>query len=270
MHLNRELGIPQTSDYYTEMGYANAGGRGWWKTKVIFVGLLSAPVAAYMALSNNDKSRYKTVMGNISSPPQHLIKQYYAATKSQFPYDAKMSSEQLQSLVEQLTNEYSRWGSDADSKAATVARNRKSLDKGDNKQIIAEIAAVRSWMYAINQYRAEVVKAYDKAFAREEKAAIEAEEKAARAAEAAAKTETKKPTGLPLPPLSAPIPTMSMVETGGSTIGETTLGGEPKGTSGLLQGEVNVGGKPVKKSFIGIGVGVLAAATIGYFVLRRK
>jgi hypothetical protein len=125
-------------------------------------------------------------------------------------------------------------------------------------------------MYAINQYRAEVVKAYDKAFAREEKAAIEAEEKAARAAEAAAKTETKKPTGLPLPPLSAPIPTMSMVETGGSTIGETTLGGEPKGTSGLLQGEVNVGGKPVKKSFIGIGVGVLAAATIGYFVLRRK
>jgi hypothetical protein len=61
-----------------------------------------------------------------------------------------------------------------------------------------------------------------------------------------------------------------MVETGGSTIGETTLGGEPKGTSGLLQGEVNVGGKPVKKSFIGIGVGVLAAATIGYFVLRRK
>jgi|688.fasta_scaffold73013_5 hypothetical protein len=225
MHLNRELGIPQTSDYYTEMGYANAGGRGWWKTKVIFVGLLSAPVAAYMALSNNDKSRYKTVMGNISSPPQHLIKQYYAATKSQFPYDAKMSSEQLQSLVEQLTNEYSRWGSDADSKAATVARNRKSLDKGDNKQIIAEIAAVRSWMYAINQYRAEVVKAYDKAFAREEKEARLAEEKAAASSTTTTSGSTttgNRPTGTSvMGGALSPIPSMEQVNT--TTSGESGL-----------------------------------------------
>jgi hypothetical protein len=172
-YINSELGLPVKGYFADNVSsrYLNASGRGWWKTKVIFVATLSAPLAVYMSLSNNDKSRYKTVMGSISNPPSHLIKQYYQSTKSQFPYDANMSSEQLQSLIDSLTNEYNRWGTDADSKAASVARNRKALDKGDNKQIIAEIAAVRSWMQAINDYRAEVIKAYNKAFAREEKEA---------------------------------------------------------------------------------------------------
>lgn len=258
-YINSELGIRVKQDF-ADMKYMNAGGRGWYKVKLGLVATLSAPVAAYMALSNSDKSRYKTVMGSISNPPSHLIKEYYNNTKRDFPFDANMSSEQLQTLVEKLTNEYNRWGTDADTKAAIVARNRKQLDKGDNKQIIAQIAAIRSWMQAINDYRAEVVKAYDKAFAREEKAAADAAaaaEKAAAEKAAASTTMTQNTSaGAALSPI-------------GEAQGQAGSGGIVTGPiSEAIKGDVKVGGTQVKKSYLVFGG--LALGVLGFLYFRNK
>jgi len=172
-YINSELGIP-VSGIHQGVNFSNATGSGRGRRRFV-KGLLLVGVPpvglVYVGLSQSDKKRYKEVMGNISNPPAHLVKDYYASTKAQYPFSSNMSAEQLGDLIGKLNNEYNNWDVTRDSKAGTVARNRKALDKGANKQTIAELSAVRAWMQAINNYRAEVVKAYDKAVALEEKQA---------------------------------------------------------------------------------------------------
>lgn len=253
-HINNQLGIPigHKSD---GLGFANASGRGWSRTKKIFMFAINPLAgAAYLALTPNDKSRYKTVMGNISSPPQHLVKDYYNKTKAEFPFSESMTSDQLQSVIDKLTTNYNRWDVQRDSKAASVARNRKALDKGDNKQTIAELAAVRSWMQAINDYRAEAVKAYNKAFAREEKAALDA------AAEAEKATTTSKPPigGSPasLPPNNSGITTPT-TEVGGIIDGGTSTAGDTDSKKKTMK-------------MVLYGVGSIVVVGVLYAVLKKQ
>lgn len=172
-YINSELGIP-VSGIHHGLNFVNASGGVRGRRRAVKGALLiSSPVlgAIFVSLSQSDKKRYKEAMGSISSPPSNLIRNYYSSTKSLFPYSQGMTSDQLASLIDILNNEYNRWDTDRDSKASKVAKNRKPLNKGENKQTLAELAAVRAWMQATNDYRAEVVKAYDKAVAIEEKQA---------------------------------------------------------------------------------------------------
>jgi hypothetical protein len=174
-YINSELGLPVKGYFKDAVSsrYMNASGRGANKAKKAFLFRVS-PVAflVYNSLNNSQKKRYKEVMGSASNPQSSLINHYEKdIIKPKYPFNSNMSSETLQAIVEELTKEYSRYDIDRDSKAAAVAKNDKKFSVSPNRELIADLQRVRGMMQAINDYRADVVKAYDKAFAREEKAA---------------------------------------------------------------------------------------------------
>jgi len=248
-YINMELGIP-LSGIHQGINFSNASGSGRGRrraVKGILLVALPPAGAVYVALSQSDKKRYKDAMGSISNPPSNLIREYYSSTKSQFPFSYTMSSEQLESVINSLNAEYGRWDSDRDNKAGKVAKNRKAMDKGENKQTLAELAAVRAWMQAINDYRAEVVKAYDKAVALEEKKASQEEQQTT--------YPSPKPiivggTGVSLPP--------SGIEGGTSVSLSPTTNGTSTPTDGDNKPKTNM-------ILLGFGGLVVVGALIIYF-----
>ena len=201
------------------------------------------------ALKGAQRAKYNEVMGSISNPQVDKIKHFYNdIVKPKFPYANNMTAEQLEGVIDKLTAEYNIYGIDADGKAATVAKSGEKYSKDPNRTIIRELQDVRAMMQAINDYRAEVIKVYDKVFAQEEKAAADA----AAAAEKAKATATS--------PLGASAPTATME--GG------TAASLPPSVAGVLQGDVKVGGAQVKKSYLLFGG--LTLGVLGFPFLRKR
>lgn len=252
--INHELGIPVGNHFD---GFYNAAGRGRKKFIAGALLVVMPPAgAAYLALTPSKRSRYNTAMGSASNPPSHLIKEYYNNTKRDFPINADMTADQLQSVIDRLNQEYGRWDSDRDKKAAEVANNTKRMDKGDNKRIIDQLAAVRSWMYAINEYRAEVVKAYDKAVAKE----IAREE-----AEIKRQTQLEAGKAENFPKAKPPVvggTSASLPPSLGGEIAQMIDGGSPN--------TVGTDTKKKNTNIILYGVGGLLFLGLGYYFITKK
>lgn len=253
-YINSSLGIPVKGHFHDHISSRFLNLSGYQRKKGVTIAALTYlfPPAglAYAALAPSQKSRYKEAMGYKSSPPSDLIKQYYNSTKSEFPYNTNMSSEQLLNIVDQLTSRYGKWDSERDKKASTVARSGKRIDNKDNKQTIAELAAVRAWMQAINDYRAEVVKAYDKAVTREEKAA-----------------ETPRPSNQPPPSNENPPVGAALPPTGTSVGLGTGISETAEKLKNVASEGVNVGGKKIPLTTIALVAA--GAGAIYYFFLRK-
>jgi hypothetical protein len=262
MNINNELGISSQTNYYSDMAYANAGGKGWRKVgKITWIVLSPVTYAGYNALKNNDKKRYKEVMGSASNPQSDKIKHFdNDIVKQKFPFDSKMSTEKLADIIDEMNNEYNRYDTDRDSKAAAVAKNNKKFSVEPNRGLIAQLQDIRAMMQAINDHRARVVKAYDIAVAREEKEFKLAEEKALAQGRA---TQV------------------------GTTTGGTTTGGTPSGSiisggglSSIMSNEQATGTTTTgsdelqpsdkqKKTLVFI-VGGLVVLGAGYYFLTKK
>lgn len=247
-YINSTLGIPVKGHFHDHISSRFTNFSGYQRKKAVTIAALTYifPPAglAYAALAPSEKKRYQEAMGYKSNPPTNLIKQYYNATKAEFPSNSDMTSEQLLSIVEKLTSRYGNWDKDRDKKASTIAKSGKRLDNKDNKQMIAELAAVRAWMQAINDYRAEVVKSYEKAFAREEKVA------------------STPPPSNQTPPVGAALPPM------GESVGiGTGVSEAAEKLKNVASAEVNVAGKkfPVKTiAMVAVGAGL-----VYYFFIRK-
>lgn len=250
-YINSELGIRVKQDF-ADMKYLNStGGRN--RKRAIIAGALAVvapPVAvAYLALSPSEKKRYNEVMGSASNPQSSKIAHYEKdIIKPKYPFSANMSSEALEAIITELTKEYQRQDADRDSKASAVAKSSKSMKVSPNREIIAQLQDVRAMMQALNDYRADVIKAYDKALAREEK-------------------EAEKPAPTPTPtgsPLGAPAPTSSLAP----SIDGGNAGSLAPSMGGGLQGEVKLGKTQVKKSYLLFGG--LTLGVLGFLFLRKK
>lgn len=254
-YINNSLGIPVKGHFHDHISSRFTNFSGYQRKKAVTIAALTYifPPAglAYAALAPSEKKRYQEAMGYKSNPPTNLIKQYYSAIKNEFPSSSDMTSEQLLSIVEKLTSRYGNWDKDRDKKASTIAKSGKRLDNKDNKQMIAELAAVRAWMQAINDYRAEVVKSYEKAFAREEKVA-----------------STPPPSNQPPPAGNAPVfGSTDRLGTGESVGIGTGVSETAEKLKNVASAEVNVAGKkfPVKTiAMVAVGAGL-----VYYFFIRK-
>jgi len=241
-YINSSLGIPVKA-YFDDMKYLNAAGgkRNAWQA-LSTIGMLQ------YSLSNSEKKRYRDVMGSPSNPQSSKIVHYTNDILAvQYPFDANMSSEKLTEIIENLTNYYSREDTERDGLAASVAKDNKPFSKDPNRSWIATLQDKRAMMQAINDYRAKVIKAYDKAYAREEKAA-----------EAAA---------------SAPTTQISRTTTASTSIGQAQgqagSGGSVTGPiANVVKGDVKVGGTQVKKSYLLIGG--LAVGVLGFLYFKNR
>ena len=229
MHLNRELGIPQTSDYYTEMGYANAGGTNTrTRTRRTFTALAVAfpPSAVFLLLVPSAKKRAQEVMGSPSNPQRSKMEHYKKdIIGPKYPFNDKMPSETLAAIVDSLTKDYEYYENERQGLVKRIAENLKQFSVSPNREWIAQLQDVRGMMQVINDYRADVVKAYDKAFDRELKDAASSTTTTTTTTTGGSTTTGGRPTGQVVGGGVAggalsPIPSMEQVG------GITTTGGE--------------------------------------------
>ena len=243
-HINSSLGIPVKA-YFDDMKYLNAAGgkRNVWQA-------LSIGGRLQYSLSNSEKKRYKEVMGSASYPQSSKIVHYTNDILAvQYPFDVNMSSDKLTEIIENLTNYYSREDTERDGLAASVAKDNKPFSKDPNRSWIATLQDKRAMMQAINDYRAKVIKAYDKAYAREEKAA--------EAAASAPTTQTSRTS------------TSAAPATMGEAQGQAGSGGSIVGPiAEAVKGDVKVGKTQVKKSYLLIGG--LAVGVLGFLYFKNK
>lgn len=244
-YINSELGIRVKQDF-ADMKYVNAGGgrsSTSGRNKMILTKL--SPLAFGISLFGDAKKRAKEVMGSASNPIKEKMEHYKKdIVAPKYPFSSEMSSDKLESILTSLTNDYNYENSRLPELINKVANNSKSFSVEPNRSTIATIQDVRGMMQVVSSYRDEVAKAYDKAFAREEKAA-----------------ETPTPTPSPsLNPLGTPSPAPSI---GGGTGASLT----PR-MGGALEGDVKIGGKEVKKSYLLFGG--LALGVLGFLYLRSR
>lgn len=246
-YINSTLGIPVKGHFHdhTSSRFLNAGGRSSTSglNKMSFAKL--APIGFAVSLVGDAKKRAKEVMGFPSNPVREKMEHYKNdIVAPKYPFNSNMPSEKLASLVDSLSKDYDYENSRLPALINIVANNNKSFSVSPNRETIATMQDVRGMMKVINEYRADVIKAYDKAFAREEKAA-----------------ETPSPSSAPPP-------------SGGSPVGVGDSAGIGTGVSDVAEklknvasADVNVGGKkfPIKTiAFVAVGAGL-----VYYFFLRK-
>jgi len=251
-YINSTLGIPVKGHFHdhTSSRFANASGRSSTSglNKMNFVKL--SPLGFALSLIGDAKKRANEVMGYPSNPVRDKMEHYKKdIVFPKYPFNSNMPSEKLAGIIDSLTKDYEYENSRLPALVSLVANNNKSFSVSPNREAIATIQDVRGMMQVINEYRADVIKAYDKAFAREEKAA-----------ETPAPT-TPTPSNQP-PPVGAALP-----PTGTSVGLGTGISDTAEKLKNVASEGVNVGGKKIP--LMTIALVAAGAGAVYYFFIRK-
>lgn len=251
-YINSTLGIPVKGLFHDHVSgrFANASGsitsrRNKNKSTWAKLGLVTYAAG----LIGDKKKRAVEVMGSASNPERAKMEHYLKdIIGPKYPYSKDMPSQTLEGIVNALNKEYDYMNSRLPELVHIVANNSKKFSVEPNRSTIYQIQDVRAMMTVINDYRADVIKAYDRAFERESKEANE-----------------PKPT-------SGPSPMGSSSQ--GTPNSGTVVDGVGAGVSEMAdkakdvaKKEVSVAGKKIPVGLI-LG-GIAGVAIVWYFIKSR-
>lgn len=246
-YINSSLGIPVKGKFHdlVSRGFSNASGGSITsgRGKKSFTKLV--PAVAIAQYIGDAKKRAKEAMGSASNPEKAKMEHYLKdIVAPKYPFSKEMSSEQLESIVSALTKDYNYENSRLPELVNRVASNNKKFSAEPNRSTIQTIQDVRAMMQVLNDYRADVIRAYEKAYEREIK-----------------QQENTAPASAGPAPITNPPAKGGVEEKVGTGLSEAV-----DKTMNIGKQEVSVAGKKVSVKTL-----ALAAAGVGiaFFIYRK-
>ena len=250
--INSSLGIPVKGYFHDHFSgrFANASGSiTSGRNRNISTWAKLNPVSYAVGMIGDKKKRAIEVMGSASNPEKSKMEHYLKdIIGPKYPYSKDMPSDTLEGIISALSKEYEYMNSRLPELVQKVANNSKKFSVEPNRSTIYQIQEVRAMMSVINDYRADVIKAYDRAFDRESKQANE-----------------PKPSSGPMPMSSSPQGAPN-TGTGVDGVGAGVSDVAEKAMD-VVKKEVSVAGKKLPLGLI-FG-GIAGVAVVWYFIKSR-